>query len=616
MFAYLQNLWPFCLLKEDDLKTSKQLVSKLSVPEQTKQFVFAMRDSDSDTVVYILSVQNLSEQSAIDADHLIKEVRPDAVVVSVAPSALPDIEVEEKLSNKSQVNHIPTSYFGVLKKCLLDKVKKEQFDGFAGFQVMQAIFGIGFYGHFLAARRATEKIDSNFIFIESPFETMSSSVHSQPGNENSVMPLHSNSLIPGKVFPTMYPSSRRIFIGDTVRSDAVKSLGSSLDLLEFSSVSDSVDQDCESDVPPFAQTFYSLLADLHHFFKDIPAMGKALSSARKMLVEVSEGEAVDTERLSEVQNFRIAIEGLRMALNKAARNPIDKTEINNLRGAKFSDLPFEEKCHILFAHALKKHAEKFRSGTVVAIVDAASLAGLRRHWNTSIPAELAELAFSNDNSDNSEKFLSNQMEKRRALADKPIVALGAGATAALGASSLSKAVPASSLIKAATFKVPASLKLGIIQLKRTASVGLSKILVPSKLSFPGFATGMKTSAIKLTSSAENIRAVAHSMVYTARRTSYFAIRTSFYELMRRRHIRPAKFAPWATFGCSMGACAGLLMLGDGIECAAESIPAVPMIASLGRGLQNLQQASDEVRDTSTKKMRVAIESMVHYLKKR
>lgn len=601
-------MWPFCLLKEDDVKTSNRLVNKLSVPDQTKQFIFAIQDSNSDRVVYILAAQNLSEQSAIDADHLIKSVRPDAVVVSVAPSVLPDIEAEDKLSNKSEINLIPTSYFGVLRRCLLDKVKKEQFDGFAGFQVMQAIFGIGFYGHFLAARRAAEIINSQFIFIESPYEAMNPSTNPQPGNEDSVIPFSSSSLLPGKATPTICSSSRRIFHANTLESDMLKSLGSSLDLPAPISSSDAVEERSAYEVPPFARTFYSLLADLYDIFNDIPAMGRALCSAKKMLVDVSEGETIDTERLAEVQNFRIAIEGLRMAFNKAARNPIDKSEIDSLRGMEFSELPFEEKCHVLFAQALKRHTEKAGRKTVVAVVDAASLVGVRKHWNTLVPPELANLAYCNDNTDISEELSSDQMETRRLLSDKPIVAIGAGATAVLGASSLSKAVPASSLIKIATFKLPASLKLGLLQLKRTASVGLSKIFVPSKLS--------TSSALKFTASTENIRAVAHSMVYTARRTSFFAIRTSFYELMRRRHVRPARFGPWATFGCSMGACASLLMLGDGIECAAESAPMVPTIASLGRGLQNLQQASEEVRGKSTKKIHKAIESMADYLKKR
>ncbi|PKU79123.1 hypothetical protein MA16_Dca000467 [Dendrobium catenatum] len=617
IFSYLHNIWPFSLLKEDDLKTSIQLVNRLSVPEQTKQFVFAIRDSDSGTVVYILAAQSLSEQSAIDADHLIKATQPDAVVVSVAPSALPEIEVEKKLFDESQVNQIPTSYLGVLKRCVLDKVKKEDFDVFAGFQVVQAIFGIGFYGHFLAARRAAEKFDSHFILLESPFES-SLSMNTSTHSEDSGIPLRANNLLPGKVISSMY--SRRICIADTIQSNVVKSLGSPLSLLDSTSNSDSDVQEVEEsmlgsnyNVPPFAESFYSLLADLYHIFRDIPAISKALFSAKKMLVDVSEGQPVDTENLSEVQNFRIAIEGLRMALNKAGRNPIDKSEKENFRAKEFAELPFEEKCHALFTQALKRHAEKFE--TVVAIVDATSLAGLRRHWNTLVPSELSDLAYCNNDPDNLEAIWSDQIDKRRILADKPIVALGAGATAVVGASSLSKVIPASHLIKVATFQLPASLKLGLIQLQRTASVGLSKILVPSKLLAPGLTTGTKSSALKLTASANDIRAAVHSMISTARRTSFFAIRTSFYEIMQRRHVRPTRFAPWATFGCSMGACAGLLMFGDGIECAVESVPTVPMIASLGRGLQSLQLASEEVKGTNSTKIHEAIQSMMHYLKK-
>jgi hypothetical protein len=57
----------------------------LSVPEETKQFVPPLREPggspqdrhrDGAAVFYILAAQNLSEQSASDAERLIREVRP------------------------------------------------------------------------------------------------------------------------------------------------------------------------------------------------------------------------------------------------------------------------------------------------------------------------------------------------------------------------------------------------------------------------------------------------------------------------------------------------------------------------------------------------------------
>ncbi|KAI3883464.1 hypothetical protein MKW92_005550 [Papaver armeniacum] len=87
------------------------------------------------------------------------------------------------------------------------------------------------------------------------------------------------------------------------------------------------------------------------------------------------------------------------------------------------------------------------------------------------------------------------------------------------------------------------------------------------------------------------------------------MRTVFYEIMRKRRIRPVGFVPWATFGCSIGACAGLLIYGDGIECAVESVPVATRIASLGRGVQNLHEASQVVANNT--KIREAVQSLLY-----
>ncbi|XP_008775158.2 uncharacterized protein LOC103695572 [Phoenix dactylifera] len=630
IFSHLQNLWPFSRFKTHDLKVSTRLVSRLSIPEQTKQFVFALREPDSDAVVYILAVKNLSEQSALDAQYLIKEVQPRAVVAQIDPSALDDIQAEEKCIKNNQLNNVPTSSFEVLKRCLVEKINSKQYENFAGLQILQVIFGVGLYGHLLAAKRAAEEIDSHFLLLESPYEnkciaTASGNVES--GKQRSGLNLQTSSLLPGKVTPSIYSNSRKFSLTDALLSQMVQSLTCSLDsLIPKRTLSNSVLEvepgECRPlssyQAPPFAQSVYPLLADLHDIFIDLPSIGKALFCAQKMLANVNEGETVSTEILSNVYAFRIAVECLRIALNSAARCPIDRIENDNSTKLQFSELSSEEKCHALFAQALRTQARKF--GSVVAIVDAGCLTGLRRHWNTSLPQEVADLADEtlvhhfDDNHSNDKETLMENMERKRLLADKPVVAVGAGATAALGASSLSKAVPASTIIKLATYNIPASLQFVLAQLQRKAAIGLSKILGPSKLS--GVASAVaETSTLKFTASAEKIRAVTHSMIASAERTSLLAMRTSFYEIMRRRRAQPFRIAPWATFGCSVAACSGLLVYGDGIECVAESVPSVPMIASLGRGLQGLHQASQEVRRTNGTKIQEALQSLMYSLKK-
>ena len=109
----LQNIWPFSVFKNDDLKASRRLVSKLSIPDHTKQFVFAIRDPETQSLIYILSALNFSERSAFDAQCLIREVRPDAVVVQACLSSpVNGIESEETELNSDGVDALlPTSSF-------------------------------------------------------------------------------------------------------------------------------------------------------------------------------------------------------------------------------------------------------------------------------------------------------------------------------------------------------------------------------------------------------------------------------------------------------------------------------------------------------------------------
>ncbi|KAM2383228.1 hypothetical protein ACFXTH_040812 [Malus domestica] len=93
------------------------------------------------------------------------------------------------------------------------------------------------------------------------------------------------------------------------------------------------------------------------------------------------------------------------------------------------------------------------------------------------------------------------------------------------------------------------------------------------------------------------------------------MRTAFYQIMRKRHIQKIGVLPWATFGCSIATCAGLVAYGDGIECAAESLPAAPSIASLGRGIQSLHLASQEVARRDSTSLQKSIESLMYRLKK-
>ncbi|KAB1213340.1 hypothetical protein CJ030_MR2G000726 [Morella rubra] len=624
-FWKLQHLWPFSVLKYDDLRASDELVHKLSVPDQTKRFIFAVREPKTGSVIYILAAQNLSERSALDAESLIREVRPDAVVAQLGPLPLTETQSEVGELRDGVRAPLPTSAFGVLKRCFLDKINKEKYENVAASVVLREIFGIGFHGHFIAAKRAAEEFGSSFLVLESPFVRFSheDNALSELDTVNKFQSLVSN-LVPQKVGSVVLSSSEQFCLTSSLQTQMVRLLSPYMDL----STSTFHDLSCPSEVgskeiqprsnyeaPPFAQSIYPLLVDLHGIFIDLPSIGRALSHAQKMLLDVNRGETVDTHTISAVYTFRIAVEGLRIALNNAAR--LSTNKIGNPNSAKidFSELALEDKSHALFAQALRSQTKKFK--TIVAVIDAGNLAGLRKHWNTPVPPEIEGLVDQLVTNCEGDEELSNQADRRRLLTGKPVVAVGAGATAVLGASSLSKVVPASTVMKVVTFKIPAALKLFLSQTQRALAVSVSKTLATSKVVAPGVASqGAKTTSIlKATASAEKIRAVAHSVIASVEKTSFSAMRTAFYEIMRKRRVQPIGFLPWATFGCSIATCTGLLVCGDRIECAAESLPSAPSIASLGRGIQSLHRASQVVIQTDGTRIQNSIEALMYRLKK-
>jgi hypothetical protein len=650
VLSYLQSLWPLSALlrEEDDLRASARLLRGLSLPDETKQFVLALRElggspRDGCGVIYILAAQNLSEQSAADAERVIREVRPGVVITQVSRAALDDVRIEEDClaSDGNRVVPVPASPLQVIKRCVTEKRSKDQYVKAAACLVLREIFGVGFYGHLLAAKRAAEETESCFLLLESPYERncggdglsrrsigtdnsvqqlqASCSVTHASTDDHSGMQLPTNCLLPKSVTSIVSSYGRNTCLMDDYGGQIMKSLAPALSSLVSQAISSNAITECKPadgyKAPPFAEFVFPLLADLHNIFFSIPSIGRAMASAQKLLTQVHEGKPISIEMLSDVYVFRVAIEALRMGLNNAGRCHIDSRDKHGSQKLEFSDLDSDEKCHILLVQALRNQLREF--GSVVAVVDASCLTGIRRHWNTPVPSEITQLAsrcFSlygdEDNSDKIEVPSANTTEKRSWISEKPVVAVGAGGTAVLGFSSLSKSIHASAFLKLVPYKSPVVLKYGLMQLQRHAAIVLSKILPHGVAS-----AGSKASAFQLTASAKKIRAVTHTVISSAQRTSLMAMRTSFYEIMQKRHKRPFRITPWATFGCSMVACAGLVTHGDGIECAAEAAPSVPMIASLGRGLESLRLTSQEVRQTKGQNIKEALRSLMSNLTK-
>ncbi|XP_047308004.1 uncharacterized protein LOC124911546 [Impatiens glandulifera] len=619
ILQYVQNLWPLSVFKYNDLRVSDRLVNKLSVPENTKQFIVAFREPNSQSVVYVLCVQNLSERSALDVEYLIREVRPDAVVVQVGQGASYEIEAEETESKDKLNEPVPTSSFEVVRRCFTDKINKERYENEAGSFVLRKIFGVGLHGNCLAAKKVAKEVGASFFLLESQSNCGGDSNPSEETESESTyksLVLSSSSLAPLKASTVVQATTRKLLLNNDSQLQMVRTLSSYLTIP--SSVSEKGSENFQPivdyEAPSFAQTIYPLLEDLHNIFTDIPSIDRALACAQEMFFKVNNGENVEGKLLSDVHLFRIAVEGLRIALNSAGRQPINNTEKLNSSKEDFSELEAEEKSNVLLAEAIKSQTKKFNS--IVAIVDASTLVGLRKHWNTRVPFEIKEMVEDIVIScEVDEEGLSNN-EKKHLLSNKPMVAVGAGASAIIGASSLSKVAPVSSFMKVITLKVPVSLKIGFAQTHKTIIAAISKTLGTSKVVAPGFTgSGAKTSTLKAVSSARRIRDVTHSLIAYSQKTSLSAMRASFYEIMRKRQVRPIGFMPWATLGCSVATCASLLAYGDGIECVAESLPFAPSIATLGRGIQSLDQASQTVKQADNSRIQNYIDSLMDKFKK-
>ena len=117
--SLLAFLWPsrYIGVIDNDIDVSKKLLKPLSLRPSTRAFTFALRDpSKAQSVVYILPVVILSEQSAHDAEDLIKTVKPDAVIVQVGSDALEAIQIEHHHAlNPLNLGIYPTTALHVIK---------------------------------------------------------------------------------------------------------------------------------------------------------------------------------------------------------------------------------------------------------------------------------------------------------------------------------------------------------------------------------------------------------------------------------------------------------------------------------------------------------------------
>ncbi|KAM2197130.1 hypothetical protein ACFX1Q_000579 [Malus domestica] len=195
-------------------------------PERDYNFGYRNRPINqpaTQSVIYILSAQSLSEWSATDAVCLIREIRPDAVIAQVGHSTLTEIQSEESVLCDGFDKSFPTSTLRVLKRCFLEKVNKERSEDIAGNLVLQEIFGVGFHGHFLAAKRVAQEVGSSFLVLELPF-VKSSGAENTPGELEAVSKFQGlvSGLVPQKVGLVAASSSMRLYITNDLQSQMIQ----------------------------------------------------------------------------------------------------------------------------------------------------------------------------------------------------------------------------------------------------------------------------------------------------------------------------------------------------------------------------------------------------------
>ncbi|KAM5556967.1 hypothetical protein ABKV19_024379 [Rosa sericea] len=494
-----QHLWPFSVLESDDLRVSYELVQKLPIPEDTKKFVYAVREPETKSVIYILCVQDFSERSARDAELLIREIKPDAVIVKEDVSNLKDLQVQER--RLSVENPVPVSSFEVIKRCFKEELRAETYKRLAQTSVLHEIFGVGSSGQWSVAKRAAQHVGSSLMLLGTPLilSHWSATSGDSDGKRNGMSRFQdlASSLVPQKV-----------------------QCGWSC-LSEVESNLPEVNQpaQCSFEVPQFVQSIDPFFVTIHdklvHVF---PSLGTALDHVRKIYDRVNRGEAVDALVVSEVYPFRRVVELLRCIDNDEGRLPINRMN-TILSRIEFSELALEDKKHALSAQALRSLTKRFK--TIVAVVDAKDLQGLRKYWYTPIPPEYKDLA-------------AQIVTRYEGEAARPV----------LQGSSFSELVQASIIMNVK-----------------------AKVRIPTPSDF---------------------------VIRAAENTSWWAMRTAFYEMMRDGKVHPL---PLRRLVVSMSIRMKLFWHKVGIKCAADSLPAAPSVARLGRGIKSLSHAAQVVKYT-------------------
>ncbi|MCI20120.1 hypothetical protein A2U01_0041281, partial [Trifolium medium] len=139
----------------------------------------------------------------------------------------------------------------------------------------------------------------------------------------------------------------------------------------------------------FAKPIYLLLEDLHDMFSDLPSTGKALGHGQKMLLDMNRGT-----------------------------RPIVEKGVSKSKKVEFSELLVDDKSQVLFAQAIRSQTDKFK--TIVAVVYASALAGIRKHLDTPLPGVIKEIVGELIMDSDGKGVSLNHGDRNRLLADRPV----------------------------------------------------------------------------------------------------------------------------------------------------------------------------------------------------
>jgi hypothetical protein len=126
-----------------------------------------------------------------------------------------------------------------------------------------------------------------------------------------------------------------------------------------------------------------------------------------------------------------------------------------LKKVEFLELPVDDRSQVLFVKSIHSQTGKFK--TIVAVVDASALAGVRKNWDNPLPGDIKEIVGELITDSDGKEVSLNHGDRKWLSVDRPVVEVGAGATAVLAMSTLTTVV---------TFKTTASLKIVLGQMQK------------------------------------------------------------------------------------------------------------------------------------------------------